>query len=181
MTETQLQKSGAHGKFQEFCSETTAHGFGRLASASSAIERLLWLVCLLAALTYTIVQGFYLVSEYFSYPVEVKVEMKHREDLEFPAIVICNMNAMRKQALNEVVEEGQVTVSICLITALTSSQCFSTYGIIVRALYNYCECRSVFWLRCSLSILLWVVSSSAVYGLQLKNAFLRFRSVREED
>ena len=119
MTETHLQKSGALGKLQEFCSETTAHGFGRLASASSAIERLLWLVCLLAALTYTIVQGFDLVSEYFSYPVDVKVEMKHREDLEFPAIVICNMNAMRKQALNEVVEEGQVTVSICLITTLT--------------------------------------------------------------
>jgi len=112
MAETRLQKkgsSGAIGKLREFCSETTAHGFGRLASATSAIERLIWLLCLLAALTYTLVQGFSLVSEYFSYPVDVKVEMKHAEDLEFPAIVVCNMNALRRQALNEVVKMGQIT------------------------------------------------------------------------
>lgn len=117
----------------EFCSETTAHGFGRLASSSSAIERLIWLVCLLSALTYTFVQGFRLVSDYFSYPVDVKVTMKHTEDLEFPAIVVCNMNAMRKQALNEVAKVGQITVSIYFDNSLgrhkltpLSFQCFAT-------------------------------------------------------
>lgn len=108
MAETRLQKKwnlGAAGKLREFCSETTAHGFGRLASSSSAIERLIWLVCLVSALTYTFVQGFRLVSDYFSYPVDVKVTMKHTEDLEFPAIVVCNMNAIRKQALHEVAKK----------------------------------------------------------------------------
>lgn len=136
MAETRLQKkcsSGAVGKLREFCSETTAHGFGRLASATSAIERLIWLLCLLAALTYTLVQGFSLVSEYFSYPVDVKVEMKHAEDLEFPAIVVCNMNALRRQALNEVVKMGQITVSVYFNNSLgrhkltpLSFQCFAT-------------------------------------------------------
>lgn len=115
MAETRLQKKwnlGAAGKLREFCSETTAHGFGRLASASSAIERLIWVVCLLAALTYTFFQGFRLVSEYFSYPVDVKVTMKRAEGLEFPAIVVCNMNAVRKQALKEEVMVGKITVSI---------------------------------------------------------------------
>lgn len=136
MAETRLQKKwnlGAAGKLREFCSETTAHGFGRLASSSSAIERLIWLVCLLSALTYTFVQGFRLVSDYFSYPVVVKVTMKHSEDLEFPAIVVCNMNAMRKQALNEVAKVGQITVSIYFDNSLgrhkltpLSFQCFAT-------------------------------------------------------
>lgn len=136
MAETRLQKKwnlGAAGKLREFCSETTAHGFGRLASSSSAIERLIWLVCLLSALTYTFVQGFRLVSDYFSYPVDVKVTMKHNEDLEFPAIVVCNMNAMRKQALNEVAKVGQITVSIYFDNSLgrhkltpLSFQCFAT-------------------------------------------------------
>lgn len=136
MAETRLQKKwnlGAAGKLREFCSETTAHGFGRLASSSSAIERLIWLVCLLSALTYTFVQGFRLVSDYFSYPVDVKVTMKHTEDLEFPAIVVCNMNAMRKQALNEVAKVGQITVSIYFDNSLgrhkltpLSFQCFAT-------------------------------------------------------
>jgi len=115
MTETHLQNkpnSGASGKLREFCSETTAHGFGRLASATSAKERRIWLICLLVALALTLLQGFRLVSEYFSYPVDVKVKMKHVEDLEFPAIIVCNMNALRRQALKEVVKVGQITVSI---------------------------------------------------------------------
>ena len=123
MAETRLQKKwnlGAAGKLREFCSQTTAHGFGKLASASSAIERLLWLVCLLAALAYTSVQGFRLISEYFSYPVDVKVMMKHVEDLEFPAIVVCNMNALRKQALNEVAKVGQIIVSIYFNNSLVA-------------------------------------------------------------
>lgn len=136
MAETRLQKKwnlGAAGKLREFCSETTAHGFGRLASSSSAIERLIWLVCLVSALTYTFVQGFRLVSDYFSYPVDVKVTMKHTEDLEFPAIVVCNMNAIRKQALHEVAKVGQITVSIYFDNSLgrhkltpLSFQCFAT-------------------------------------------------------
>ena len=136
MTETHLQKKrigGAVGKLREFCSETTAHGFGRLASASSAIERLVWLVCLLAALSYTVLQAYDLVSDFFLFPVDVKVEMKHVKDLEFPAIVVCNMNALRKQALNEAVKAGQITVSIYFNNSLgyhkltpLSFQCFAT-------------------------------------------------------
>ena len=123
MAETRLQKKwnfGAAGKLREFCSQTTAHGFGKLASASSAIERLLWLVCLLAALAYTSVQGFRLISEYLSYPVDVKVMMKHVEGLEFPAIVVCNMNALRKQALNEVAKVGQIIVSVYFNNSLVA-------------------------------------------------------------
>ena len=136
MAETRLERKwnlGAAGKLRKFCSETTAHGFGRLASASSAIERLIWLACLLAALTYTFLQGFGLVSEYFSYPVDVKVEMKHAEGLAFPAIVICNMNAMRKQALKEFAKVGQISVSVYFNNSLgrhrltsLSYQCFAT-------------------------------------------------------
>jgi len=136
MTETHLQKkrkSGAVGKLREFCSETTAHGFARLATASSVTERLIWLICLLAALTYTLIQGVSLISEYFSYPVDVKVKMKYVEDIEFPAIVVCNMNPLRKQALKEVVNVGQITVSIYSDDSLgrhtltpLSFQCFVT-------------------------------------------------------
>lgn len=116
MTEANLKtaQSKSHeavGKLHEFCSETTAHGFGRLASSKSIPERLIWSVCLLSALVYTAYQGFNLVSAFFLYPVDVKVEMKHVEDLEFPAIVVCNMNAVRKTGLKRAIREG-LTVSI---------------------------------------------------------------------
>ena len=105
------RSSGAIDKLREFCSETTAHGFGRLASATSAVERLIWSVCLLAALSYTTLQGYNLVSAHLSYPVDIKVEMRHFEDLQFPAVVVCNMNAIRKTALRRALQEGRLTVS----------------------------------------------------------------------
>lgn len=123
MNETTLKtarkSSGARDKLREFCSETTAHGFGRLASSSSALERLIWSACLLAALSYSIVQGYIIVSAHLSYPVDVKAEMRHFDDLEFPAVVLCNMNAVKRSALTTAIQEGLITVSIELFITVT--------------------------------------------------------------
>lgn len=118
-SKTERRSIGAIDKLREFCSETTAHGFARLASATSLVERLIWSVCLLAALSYTILQGYSLVSAHLSYPVDIKVEMRHFEDLEFPAVVVCNMNAIRKTALRRAVQEGRLTVSTVQLYLLT--------------------------------------------------------------
>ena len=115
MDETNLQTAenkgkNAVGKLKQFCSETTAHGFGRLALSSSTIERLIWSACLLAALGYTTLQGISLVKAFLSFPVDVAVEMKHRENVEFPAVVVCNMNAVKKSGWKWIVSDG-LTVS----------------------------------------------------------------------
>ncbi|KAL9988196.1 hypothetical protein ACROYT_G002611 [Oculina patagonica] len=106
---TEEKSSGAKDKLHEFCSETTAHGFGRLASSSSVVERLIWSACLLAALSYSIYQGYIIVSAHLSYPVDVKVEMRQVDELEFPAVVVCNMNAVKRSALTRAVQEGLIT------------------------------------------------------------------------
>lgn len=116
---TERKKNTAIDKLREFCSETTAHGFGRLASSCSAVERLIWSACLLTALSYTIYQGYILVSDHLSYPVDVKVEMRHFEEFSFPAVVVCNMNAVKYPALKKAVREGLITVSIQLFISLT--------------------------------------------------------------
>ena len=108
---TQNKGGEAVGKLREFCSETSAHGFGRLASSSSTIERFLWSACLLAALGYMTYQGISLVSDYMSYPVDVKVELKYSDTLDFPAVVVCNMNTVKRSGLNKAMQQGLITVS----------------------------------------------------------------------
>lgn len=110
---TQDTSSKAVGKLRQFCSETTAHGFGRLASSSSTLEKFLWSACLLAALGYMTYQGIILVSDYLSYPVDVKVELKYTETLDFPAVVVCNMNMVKKSARKKAIEQGMM-VSVYL-------------------------------------------------------------------
>ena len=103
MDDTAEENKSDHvaGKLREFCSETTAHGLGRLASSTSILERVIWSVCLLAALGYMTYQGTSLVSDYFSYPVDVKVELQYNRTLDFPAVVVCNMNTVKKsEAIN---------------------------------------------------------------------------------
>ena len=110
---TQDTSSKAVGKLREFCSETTAHGFGRLASSTSTLEKIIWSACLLTALGYMTYQGIILVSDYLSYPVDVKVELKYHEKLDFPAVVVCNMNMVKKSARKKAIEQGMM-VSIFL-------------------------------------------------------------------
>ena len=107
---TQSTSGEAVGKLREFCAETTAHGFGRLASSSSTLERFLWSACLLAALGYMTYQEISLVSDYMSYPVDVKVELKYSDTLDFPAVVVCNMNTVKKSGLKKAIQQ-ELTVS----------------------------------------------------------------------
>ena len=110
--------SNAVGKLREFCSETTAHGFGRLASSTSIVEKFVWLACLLAALGYMTYQGIILVSDYLSYPVDVKVELRYTDTLDFPAVVVCNMNTVKKSAVKKAIEQGMmVSIYFKKITA----------------------------------------------------------------
>ena len=109
---TRDKSSDAVAKLREFCAETTAHGLGRLASSTSILEKMIWLACLLAAMGYMTYQGITLVSDYLSYPVDVKVEQKYSATLDFPAVVVCNMNAVKRSALATAVQED-VIVSYC--------------------------------------------------------------------
>lgn len=112
-TAQNTSQSGPSGKFREFCAETTAHGFGRLASSSSPLEKFIWSVCLLAALSYMTYQGAILVSDFVSYPVDVKVELRYRHTIEFPTVVVCNMNSVRRSGVNDAIEQ-RLMVSIYL-------------------------------------------------------------------
>ena len=93
-------------KLREFCIETTAHGLGRIASSTSRLERILWSTCLLTAVVSMTYQGISLVSEYLTFPVDVKVELKYTNSQPFPAVVVCNMNSIKKSALKKVMDDN---------------------------------------------------------------------------
>ena len=93
-------------KLREFCTETTAHGLGRIASSTSRLERVIWSTCLLAAVVSMTYHGISLVSEYLTFPVDVKVELRYTNSQPFPAVVVCNMNSIKKSALKKVIDDN---------------------------------------------------------------------------
>ena len=55
-----------------------------------------------AAMVAGVCYNLYAVSDkFFSYPVAVGIAIRHANDLNFPAITICNMSPLRASAFNE--------------------------------------------------------------------------------
>ena len=83
-----------------FCSETTVHGLGRTVASRSRKEKCFWLLVLLCCTGYAFYQVATLIITYLEYPVDVKLDVNPKTELEFPAITLCNMNPFRKSQTN---------------------------------------------------------------------------------
>ena len=63
------------------------------------ISRSLWAVAVLTAVVLFAVQVISRFDDYFSYPSTVNVDVVYVDEIEFPAVTLCNQNSFRS-ALN---------------------------------------------------------------------------------
>ena len=90
--------------FEAYSQETTLHGWKYVTSPSSnTIEKMIWLLLLLAGLTTASVLVYQAVSEFVSMTVTTNMESLTTsfEHLYFPAITICNMNFIQRSVLEK--------------------------------------------------------------------------------
>lgn len=85
---------------RSFCSETTVHGLSRTVASRSRKEKGFWLIVLLFCTGFAFYQISGLIIIYLQYPVDVKLEFRHSNELEFPAITLCNNNPFKKSQMN---------------------------------------------------------------------------------
>ncbi|XP_076443977.1 epithelial sodium channel subunit gamma-like [Babylonia areolata] len=95
------RRRGAREELWHFCSETSFTALVRIYKASSWARRLGWLVVVLSMLCWLMVQCYWLLSTYLSYPMEVKIEMEAATQLEFPSVTVCNLNPLRLGQLHK--------------------------------------------------------------------------------
>lgn len=94
----------------EFCSETTAHGFGRLVHSQSRILRWMWLCLVIAGAIGCIYETSEFVYRFLEFGVTVKFTRVREKSLQFPAITLCNLNRFRRSKVGT--EIGNITVNI---------------------------------------------------------------------
>ncbi|XP_071846291.1 acid-sensing ion channel 1C-like isoform X2 [Apostichopus japonicus] len=96
-----------------FAEETTLHGVRYVANGHiHHARRICWLillVCLAVWLAYGIVNG---LTKYFSYPISTAVMFNYVNNLEFPAVTICNYNQFRKSHLQNYTLLREVLTSL---------------------------------------------------------------------
>lgn len=86
---------------ENFTQTTTTHSLSKQASGVSTKRKLFWALLFVASLGYLIFQLISSANLYMSYPVRVVQNWHISNKMEFPAVTICNLNALRKSALQD--------------------------------------------------------------------------------
>ncbi|XP_059174117.1 amiloride-sensitive sodium channel subunit gamma-like [Physella acuta] len=92
------QTTSVRDELSLFLTETSFTPIVLIYNSTSALKKLAWSVLVLGFLAYSIVQCYWLLERYYSYPVEVKLDLKASVELEFPSVTICNLNPIRQSS-----------------------------------------------------------------------------------
>ena len=99
---TEKTKLPAKELFRQFTESTTLHGISHVFGNGSKIRRFIWLLCVLGCTAGFIVATIKLCSSYFSYDVVTRVTLINKDYATFPAVTICNFNALRKDYIEQI-------------------------------------------------------------------------------
>lgn len=82
-----------------FINETSFTAIARIVKANTILKKIIWLILVMAMMAWLTIQCYWLLDKYFSYPVEVKIELKSAPKLAFPSVTVCNRNPLKKSKL----------------------------------------------------------------------------------
>lgn len=88
-------------RFDIFLSETSFTALTKIFKAGTIIKQIIWLVLVMAMISWLCIQCYWLFAKYFAYPVEVKIELIAKQKMDFPSVTVCNRNPVRKSQLKK--------------------------------------------------------------------------------
>lgn len=92
--EKTVSKKSFRKIFNRFADRTAMQGVGYIKSAKLWYSRALWAFLLLVAIGWMVFHLFYLISQFLDLPIQTKISLGFN-NLQFPAVTLCNMNAVK--------------------------------------------------------------------------------------
>ncbi|XP_033634754.1 amiloride-sensitive sodium channel subunit gamma-2-like isoform X2 [Asterias rubens] len=96
----------AHGLVASLLENTGAHGIPNIKRAPNLFRRLMWTGLFLLGLAMFLWQTSWLLERYYSYGVDVKLDISNDRMIAFPAVTICNLNGIRSEYIEDLVDGG---------------------------------------------------------------------------
>ena len=96
--------------WEDFKGETTAHGLSKLKLENSRPKRIVWMVVLMCTLSVLSYHLSNVVREYLANEVNVDLKIVSNKKSDFPAVTICNANAVRASSsgvLNNILNKDE--------------------------------------------------------------------------
>ncbi|ESN98358.1 hypothetical protein HELRODRAFT_177242 [Helobdella robusta] len=81
---------------ESFEKNTTTHGVGTIALSTGRFKKIFWICFTFAATAVLIFNLYRQIQKYFDYSVSVGISIQHANDIDFPAITLCNINPVKK-------------------------------------------------------------------------------------
>ena len=83
---------------ENFCNSTSMHGCSQISGAKLTVVRFAWGFLTFAAVGVLMVHLWSIFDSYFKWPKQTKVSLGF-SNLQYPAITLCNVNVLKKSAL----------------------------------------------------------------------------------
>ena len=79
----------------EFCDDTTMHGYRNIRKESkNMVLRILWLCCVMSCSSYCFYSRFQIFQNFYSYPLNTKISVFNELPTRFPAFSFCNAKSL---------------------------------------------------------------------------------------
>lgn len=92
---------------KKFAETTTAHGYYQIAHSKNYFVILFWFAILIACHILLYFQISPLIKQYIAKPISTKIYLNNRGKQDFPVVVVCNENMIRKDKYEELILEIQ--------------------------------------------------------------------------
>lgn len=89
-------------RFRTYIQATTAHGVVHIFTEPTFIRKLVWLVIVLGAATGCLYNCIDRIMFWASKPTSTTIMIARKQEMDFPAVTICNLNILRKDYLESV-------------------------------------------------------------------------------
>ncbi|XP_032222736.2 acid-sensing ion channel 2 [Nematostella vectensis] len=96
--------------WQDFLHTLTLHGFRFVFERGPTIRKVLWLAILLFAVGMLMMQSKKSIQKYFDHPITTSVQVEFLEEIQFPAVTICNFNLFPYYLINGTIGEKVMSI-----------------------------------------------------------------------
>ncbi|NP_001296668.1 acid-sensing ion channel 5-like [Hydra vulgaris] len=99
-TVDELRNQSINDYLSDMAVNSSFHGINYICDSTYKVRRIIWIVVTLTAMLYAMREVYESTRKYLNYPVST-VRMKiYVDDLEFPAVSLCNLNDVRMSIVN---------------------------------------------------------------------------------
>ena len=107
-----------------FCEETTLHGVNKIGSKNTICYKVTWALFLMIMLILTKYFISKSITEFFTYKTVANIEIVQNTELEFPAVIICNLGEYSRRRTMEYFQTngGEMNENFASLNSLLLNQ-----------------------------------------------------------